>query len=489
MAKARVAIIGAGLGGLCAAAKLKEAGHQDIIILEKAQSVGGTWRDNQYPGCACDTPVALYQFSFFPSIKWNHLFPRAHEVHQYAQDMADAFQLQPHLRLGDEAVSAVWSDAEKHWTLKTRAGQTYVVDAIVPALGQLNRPQWPNIPGRDRFAGPSMHSARWDPSISLAGKRVACIGSAASAVQLIPEVAKVAGHLSVFQRTPNWVISRLDRKVSDEEKALLMSDIEAAIKLGAMNRQLIYDNADHFFWQAFQWTPAGRAAFTRQALDKLESEVPDPELRKKLTPDYPIGCKRILITDDFLPTMIRPNVSLVTQAIERITPTGVQTSDGVSHDFDVLIYATGFETTGWQWSLDVVGEGGARLADVWREAPQAYLGITAAGFPNMFMLYGPNTNLGHNTITFMIEQQVSYLTKALAGLEQRGRKAMSVSQSAQDRFNAALQAQLAHSVWADPGCASWYKTADGRITQNWGSHTRDYAKATAEVQYEDYQLA
>jgi cation diffusion facilitator CzcD-associated flavoprotein CzcO len=364
-----------------------------------------------------------------------------------------------------------------------------MVDAIVPALGQLNRPQWPDIPGRETFAGPSMHSARWNPSVSLAGKRVGCIGSAASAVQLIPEVAQVAAHLTVFQRTPNWVVSRLDRHVSEEEKALLMTDIEAAMSLGAMNRQLIYDNADHFFWQAFQWTPAGRAAFTRQALDKLEKEVPDPELRRKLTPNYPIGCKRILITDDFLPAMSRPNVSLVTDAIARITPNGVETIDGAAHALDALIFATGFETTGWQWSLDVTGAGGVRLADVWREAPEAYLGIAAAGFPNMFMLYGPNTNLGHNTITFMIEQQVRYLVEALGGLEGRGLKAMAPRMDAQARFNSQLQDQLSRTVWADPGCASWYKTADGRITQNWGSHTRDYAKATAQVRFEDFELA
>jgi cation diffusion facilitator CzcD-associated flavoprotein CzcO len=489
MAKARVAVIGAGLGGLCAAAKLKEAGHTEIVILEKADSVGGTWRDNQYPGCACDTPVALYQFSFFPSIKWNYLFPRAAEVHEYARDMAQAFGLSPHLRLGDEAVSAVWDEAAKTWTVKTKSGAAHVVDAIVPALGQLNRPQWPAIPGRECFSGPSMHSARWNPAVDLKGKRVACIGSAASAVQLIPEVAEIAGHLSVFQRTPNWVISRLDRGVSEEEKALLLTDIDAAMKLGAMNRQLIYDNADYFFWQAFAWTQAGRAALTRQALDKLDREVPDPDLRKKLTPDYPIGCKRILITDDFLPAMSRPNVSLVTEAIEEITETGVRTKDGAAHAFDVIIYATGFETTGWQWSVDVVGEGGVRLADVWREAPEAYLGITAAQFPNMFMLYGPNTNLGHNTITFMIEQQVRYLVDALGCMEVRGAKAMTPKKDAQIRFNADLQAKLAHSVWADPGCASWYKTADGRITQNWGDHTRAYAEATAAVRLEDYTFS
>ena len=488
MSKPRIAVIGAGLGGLCAAIKLKEAGFDQITVLEKADKVGGTWRDNQYPGCCCDTPVALYEFSFAPNPKWSHLFPRAPEVQAYSEDLCDQFQLRPHLKLGEEPTRAEWNEAKGFWTITTKQGARYEAEVIVPALGQLNRPSIPDIPGKDSFKGPAFHSARWDKSVDLTGKRVACIGSAASAVQLIPEVAKIAGHLDVFQRTPNWCVPRNDQAITDEDKALLFTDLEAAMRLGAMNRELTYERADRFFWQAFEWTEQGRAALTRQALNHLEAQVADPELRKKLTPDYPIGCKRVLIVDDFYPALLRPNVSLVTDGIEKITPTGVVTKDGVEHPCDVIVWATGFETTGWHWSMDVIGRDGAHLQEMWKAAPEAYLGITTAGFPNMFMLYGPNTNLGHNTITFMIERQVAYTVSALKTLGEKNARAIEVTKAAQDRFNAALQARLAGTVWADPHCHSWYKTEDGRITQNWSSHTRDYAKATASVVWEDYDL-
>jgi cation diffusion facilitator CzcD-associated flavoprotein CzcO len=489
MSKPRVAVIGAGLGGLCAAIKLKEAGFGDLTVLEKASKVGGTWRDNEYPGCCCDTPVALYEFSFAPNPKWSHLFPRAPEVQQYAEDISDQFQLRPHLKLGEEPTEARWDDAKGVWKITTKAGKSYEAEVIVPALGQLNRPSIPDIPGKDSFKGPSFHSARWDKSVDLKGKRVACIGSAASAVQLIPEVAKVAGHLDVYQRTANWCIPRNDQEITDEDKALFFTDLEAAMRLGAMNREIIYERADRFFWQAFEWTDAGRAALTKQALNHLHAQVADPELRKILTPDYPIGCKRVLIVDDFYPALQRDNVSLVTEGIDRITPTGVVTKDGVEHPCDVIVWATGFETTGWHWSMEVIGKNGVRLQEIWKESPEAYLGIATAGFPNMFMLYGPNTNLGHNTITFMIEQQVGYTVDALKKMTAQGLKALEVKPDAQARFNAELQAKLAGTVWADPHCHSWYKTADGRITQNWGWHTREYAKRTKEVALEDYLAA
>jgi cation diffusion facilitator CzcD-associated flavoprotein CzcO len=447
--------------------------------------VGGTWRDNSYPGCACDTPVALYQFSFAPSLAWSHLYPRAAEVQHYTEYLADAFDLRPHLRLGEDTTSAVWDDTRARWRLTTSAGNTFEASAIVPALGQLNRPLLPEIAGRDDFAGPAFHSARWDHSVVLAGKRVGVIGSAASAVQLIPEVAQVARQLTVFQRTPNWIIPRMDRPITEEEKALLMTAPHVAV----LAREQIYQMADHLFWQVFSWTPVGRTAYTRVALNHLEAQVPDPTLRAKLVPNYPIGCKRVLITDDFYPALSRPNVSLVTEAIRSITPTGVDTRDGVSHPFDVLVYATGFETTGWHWSMDVVGRGGVHLRDAWENGPEAYLGITASGFPNMFMLYGPNTNLGHNAITFMLERQVEYAVRALRAMQDRGATSMEVTRAAQHRFNRDLQTTLANTTWADPGCRSWYKTADGRITQNWSSHTRDYAAATAEVRFADYELA
>ena len=477
-----VAVIGAGLGGLCAGIKLKQAGFEELVVLEKAPRVGGTWRDNIYPGCCCDVPVALYQFSFAPSLSWSHVFPRHHEVQRYAEDLADNFGLRPHLRLGDAASRAEWDEAAATWHITTAAGRRYQSSALVVALGQLNRPALPNIAGRDSFQGPAFHSARWDATLDLSGKRVAIIGSAASAVQIIPEIAKVVQHLTVFQRTPNWVVPRLDRPITEEEKLLAMSEPHVAM----LNRELLYQTADYLAWQVFSWTAAGRAAYTRVALNLLAEQVPDPALRAKLTPNYPVGCKRVLITDDFYPALMRPNVTLETDGIARITPKGVETRSGTHIDVDVIIYATGFETTGWQWSVDVIGQGGKHLKDVWANAPQAYLGITSAQFPNLFMLYGPNTNLGHNSITIMLERQAEYLVQALTGLRERNLASIEVKQSAQDAFNRELQAALAKTTWADPACHSWYKTAEGHITQNWSSHTRDYGAATAQVKWEDY---
>ena len=479
--KKKVVIVGAGLGGICAGIHLVRAGIEDFAILDRESEPGGTWRDNTYPGCACDVPVLMYQFSFAPSLQWRHIFPRAAEMQQYIRQLVEQFGLAARFRGGDGAQSANWDEDRCRWIIRTQAGSEFEAETLIVALGQLNRPKLPEIEGRDTFAGPWFHSSRWNHSVALDGKRVGVVGCAASAVQLIPEVAKVAGHLTVFQRTPNWLLPRLDREITEEEMALLVT----APHVAELTREQIYQNADFLFWQAFSWTPQGRAAYTRASMMHLEAQVPDPEMRRTLTPDYPVGCKRILFADDYYPALQRPNVTLEPAAIERITPNGAVTR-GVEHALDVLVYATGFETTGWHWSLDVTGRAGYRLSEVWRQAPEAYLGITVSGFPNFFMLYGPNTNLGHNSITFMIERQTEYIMQALLEMHQRGLRAIEPSREAQDRFNAELQRTLAGTTWADPRCGSWYKTADGRNTQNWSSHTRDYAAATKTVNFDDY---
>ena len=283
----RIAIAGAGLGGICAGIHLTRAGIDDFVILERAAEPGGTWRDNTYPGCACDVPVALYQFSFAPSLHWRHVFPRSAEMKQYIDQLVTGFSLTPRFRGGDGVQSAMWDDDAGHWRIRTESGAQVAADALIVALGQLNRPMLPDIEGRDSFAGSAFHSARWDHSVSLEGQRVGVIGSAASAVQLIPEVANMAGHLTVFQRTPNWLLPRNDREITAEEMALLMT----APHVAELTREQLYQNADYLFWQAFSWTTEGRAAFTRQATMHLEAQVSDPVLRQKLTPDYPIGCK------------------------------------------------------------------------------------------------------------------------------------------------------------------------------------------------------
>ena len=483
-----IGVIGAGLGGLAAAIKLKEAGYRNILLLEKGNKVGGTWAQNTYPGCSCDVPVALYQYSFAPAVHWTNTYPNSSELQAYCEQLVVQFGLSDMLQLNTETLSAVWDDTTKDWTLTTAAGAVHKVGAIVSALGQLNRPFYPDFKGRSDFAGPVMHSAAWDHSVDMAGKRVGVIGSAASAVQLIPEVAKVAAHLTVFQRTPNYVAPRGERDITPTELALMFTDPAAAMDLAQRNRDMIFDTADTFFWQAFSWTPEGRAAYGEIARKHLEAQVADPVLRAKLTPNYPVGAKRYLFTDAFYPAMCLPHVRLETGAIVSVDATGVNTADGTHHDLDILVYATGFETTGWHWSMDVQGPAG-RLADQWADGPEAYLGITTKGFPNFFMLYGPHTNLGHNSITYMMERQIDYVLKALDGLAAQSASAMCVTAQAQQRFQDALQAKLAKTVWADDAATSWYKNDKGKITQNWGGNCREYAAATANVDWSDYAVS
>lgn len=484
-----IAIIGAGLGGLAAAIRLKQSGYSDFTIFEKAGQVGGTWAQNTYPGCSCDVPVALYQYSFAPAIHWTNTYPSSSEMQVYCEQLVAQFGLSTHLKLNREVTSAIWSEADAHWKLETADGTIRQAGAIVSALGQLNRPLTPKFEGQEKFNGSTMHSAAWDHDVDLTGKRVGVIGAAASAVQLIPEVAKIAAHLTVFQRTPNYVAPRGDRPIRASEVALLMSAPEAAMDIGARNRQLTFDTADTYFWQAFSWTPEGRAAYSEIARDHLEKQVADPALRAKLTPDYPAGCKRILFTDSFYPALCLPHVNLETQSITNFDQTGIVANDGVHHDLDVIIYATGFETTGWHWSMQVKGRGGHTLNEEWADGPRAYLGITTAGFPNFFMLYGPHTNLGHNSITFMMECQINYIIAALDGLVDKSLSTMDVTTRAQSSFFDTLQSQLAKTVWADPSCNSWYKNDTGQITQNWGGSCKEYAAAVQDVIWEDYVLS
>jgi cation diffusion facilitator CzcD-associated flavoprotein CzcO len=403
--------------------------------------------------------------------------------------VADQFGVRPHLLVNEGAQDAHWDEARKLWRVTTTKGQVLEAEILVAALGQLNRPQWPKIEGLEDFAGARMHAAAWDHDVDLAGKRVGVIGSAASAVQLIPEVTKIAGRLSVFQRTPNYVLPRLDQPVTQADKALLMSAPDMAMRLAGMQRDSIFEGSDNYFWQVFQWTPEGRAAYEEQARLHLEAQVPDPALREKLTPTYPIGCKRILFCDDFYPALQKPNVTLVTDPIVRVTPQSIVTQDGFEHELDVLVCATGFETTGWKWSLDIVGAGGVKLHDVWADAPEVYLGVMSAGFPNLFFMYGPHTNLGHNSIIAMLEAQAEYIGAAVGEMAQRGVSAIAPTANAQAHFMAALDRDLTRTVWADPACASWYKNAAGRITQNWGSNVTAYRAALAALQWDDFAVS
>jgi cation diffusion facilitator CzcD-associated flavoprotein CzcO len=478
-----IAIIGAGFSGIGMAVRLKQAGYERITVFDKAAKVGGTWFWNTYPGCACDVPVHLYSYSFAPKGAWSNVYPRSAEIQAYIEHVADDFGLRTHLRLNTEVESAAWDASAKVWRLALAGGETHEAHILISALGQLDIPQFPAIKGRDSFAGASFHSARWDWDIDLKDKRVAVIGAAASAVQFIPEIAAEVGELQVYQRTPNYIVPRNDRAYSDQEISFFNQNGWAL----AASRQWIYWRSDTLFWGVFKGSPWRAKLFEDAARKHRDEQITDPVLKAKLTPDYRIGCKRILIADTYYPALQRPNVHLITDKIRAISENGIVTEDGAERLADVIIYATGFDASRFSWSVDVVGPEGP-LRQAWRNGAEAYLGMAAKAFPNFFMLYGPNTNLGHTSILFMVERQIEYVLKLMGAMQDRGAREIVVRPEAQDRFNRILQAELKQSPWASD-CASWYKTETGKITNNWPHSTQDYANALKRVEWGHWQMA
>ncbi|HYG26616.1 MAG TPA: NAD(P)/FAD-dependent oxidoreductase, partial [Caulobacteraceae bacterium] len=476
-------VIGAGFGGLAAAIKLRQAGFKRLVVLEKAERLGGTWRDNTYPGAACDVPSRLYSYSFALNPNWSRAYSGQAEIQRYMEDCADRFGVRGFLRFDAEVERADWDEAGKVWRVSVKGGEVLEAPVLISALGQLNRPSFAGIPGRESFGGESWHSARWRHDVDLAGKTVACIGSGASAIQYIPEVAKVAGKVLIFQRTPNYIVPRLDKPTPEWLKRLYA----AAPVADRLFRHVIWRLMDLRF-RAFKRGTKAAEAFRKLALGYLEREIPDPELRAKLTPDYSIGCKRILISDDYYAALRRENVQLITEAVKAITPSGVKTADGAEHAAEVLVYGTGFDTTDFLAPLEIHGAGGRTLSEAWKDGAEAYLGVTVSGFPNLFMLYGPNTNLGHNSIIVMIEAQVDYVVKLMREMRRRGAKAVDVKPAAFTAFNARLQKDLEATAWAGE-CSSWYKTASGKITNNWSGDTAVYRKQTARPRVDDYAFA
>jgi len=473
-------IIGAGMSGLCMAIALKRAGRP-FVILEKSDEIGGTWSANRYPGCACDIPSHLYGYSFAPNPQWSRVWAGQPEILAYLKDVVARFDLAPHIRLSTAAQSANYDASTATWTITTPDGPL-TARYLVSATGPLRVPKWPDIPGIDAFRGPSMHSARWDEVVVLAGKRVGIVGSAASAVQMIPKLAGHTAHLTVFQRTANYVVPKPNRHYTAAEKWIL-ANVPGAWRL---LRWWLYARNEARFHAAF--TPSRRSARLVEAVLRryIARAVPDPTLRAAVMPDYRVGCKRVLLEGDYYATLARPDVSLVTDSISRIDAEGVVTEAG-RHDLDVILYATGFDIWDSDWPERVQGRDGVSLHDAYGDAPRAWLGMAVPGFPNLFTLLGPNTGLGHNSVVWMAECQINHIVRLMVAAEEAGKKALEVRTSVLEAYNDALQERMQTRVWVQGRCASWYQHADGRIRALWPDSTLAWWRTLRRVSLRDYR--
>ena len=463
----KIAIVGAGISGLCMGIRLKRAGIHTFTIFEKSSKVGGTWRENIYPGSGCDVPSHLYSFSFEPNPAFTHKYSLQPEIERYLDHCAEKYGIVPHVRFDTEIAGAEFDEVEGRWKIRTSTGEEIVADVLVSGTGQLNRPAIPPIPGLTEFLGTTFHSARYPRSHDVSSEHVAVIGSGASAIQLIPRVAERAAKLSVFQRTPNWIVPRGDHAYGSRAQWLFG---HVPLLLQAY-RTLVFWACEVRFFGLRKDSPM-RERVEDAAKTFMESQVRNPELRAKLTPTYPIGCKRVLISDDYYPALERKNVELVTDPIERFSADSIVTRSGTSYRVDTVVFATGFETTTFLAPMEIKGNAGLLLADAWREGAEAYLGVAVTGFPNLFLLYGPNTNLGHNSIIFMIECQVGYVLQCIDRL--RGaRSTLEVNPEAMRLFNRELARDLEKTAWGGD-CNNWYKTASGKITNNWAGFSVEY---------------
>jgi cation diffusion facilitator CzcD-associated flavoprotein CzcO len=476
-----VAIVGAGFGGLCMGIKLLEAGRPNFVILEKGAEVGGTWRDNTYPGAACDVQSHLYSFSFAPKSDWTKRYAGWREIQDYILDVTERYKLRPYIRFGQEVTGAHFLPEQGRWRIETRSGATIIARHWVLASGPLHVPAIPDIPGLGKFKGKLFHSAQWDHEYDLKGKTVASIGTGGSAIQYVPEIAPKVKQLHVFQRTPAWVIPRDERGYSPFRKKLFA----AAPWLRTLHRARLYWSNESRVWPIFH--PALARGLQKLVLLFLEAQVKDPVLRKKLTPEYTIGCKRVLISNVYYPTFSRPNVGLVTDGIREIREHSIVTTDGVERPVDCIILGTGFVVDPRLYMKDfaLVGRDGHTPATDWKHSPEAYLGTTMAGYPNMFQLVGPGTALGHNSIIFMIEAQVRYILDCMKRLERKGASYLEPKPEVQRRFNDDVQKNLRNSVWST-GCRSWYQTADGINFTLWPWSTWRFWLRTRQVNPAEY---
>ncbi len=475
-----IAIVGAGFAGLGMAISLKRAGLTDFTVFERGDDVGGCWRMNTYPGAACDVPSHLYSFSFAPNPRWSRRFAPQPEILDYLQHCAREYDLHPHIRLGTAVESAVYDDAENTWAVTLADGTVSIFDLVVFACGQLSRPATPHVPGIEQFEGTVFHSAQWDHDYPLAGKRVAVVGTGASAIQFVPKIADEVSSLHLFQRSAPYVIPKADYPYSQRVRRVFA----ALPAVQRLSRWLTYATLEPRVI-AFNRYPGLMKLFAWRYRRLVAKSIPDPRLREALKPDYPIGCKRILISNDYLASLAGPHVDVVTEPIAEVGPSSITVADGTSVEVDAIIFGTGFHATDFLRGISVTGRDDTDLHTVWADGAYAHLGLTVNGFPNMFLLYGPNTNLGHTSIILMLEAQMRYIIEATRLLRVRRGSAIEVRTDAESMSNDAVQAALSETVW-NQGCNSWYKTASGKNTNNWPASTAKYIRMTRSVDEDDY---
>ncbi|MFJ5531599.1 flavin-containing monooxygenase [Streptomyces sp. NPDC093261] len=479
----RVAVIGSGFGGLGAAVRLRREGVTDFVVLERASGIGGTWRDNSYPGCACDVPSHLYSFSFAPNPDWPRTFSGQEHIRAYLEHVADVFGLRPHLRFDSEVKVMTWDAGKLHWAIETGSGPL-TADVVVSATGPLSDPRIPEVPGLDGFPGKIFHSARWDHDYDLRGKRVAMIGTGASAIQIVPEIQPVVGRLTLFQRTPPWVMPRVDREISALERRL-----HRALPFTTQLRRGFLWGIRELQVQAFTKHPDELGLVERMARRNLARAVKDPALRAMLTPDYRIGCKRILLSNTYYPALTRPNVEVVASGLSEIRGSTLVAADGTESEADAIVFGTGFHVTDMPIADRVVGAEGRTLARTWSGGMKALRGATAAGFPNWMSIIGPNTGLGNSSMILMIESQLNYMADYLRQLEVLGgRVALDARPGAVDAWNHKVQERMKRTVWNTGGCTSWYLDASGRNTTIWPGTTTEFRSATRRVDLGEYEV-
>ena len=480
----QVGIVGAGFGGVGIGIQLKQSDLADFTIFERGETVGGVWRANTYPGAACDVPSHLYSFSFAPGFDWTRRYAPGPEIRSYLERTTDEFGLRPQIRFGTEVTEASFDEPTGRWTLTTGEGEKHEFDLLVSACGQLTRPAIPAVPGVEEFEGAAFHSAEWDHDQDLAGRRVAVIGTGASAIQFVPEIAPEVERLTIYQRSAPWIIPKIDRPYPAWERSLFrrFPPRVAAARIGLF---AFFET----FTYAFTGKPWVAAPFRALADWERRRRLADPELLAKATPDYALGCKRVLFTAEWYPTLTRPNVELLDGPVERITPTGVVGPDGVEREADTIIWGTGFHSHNFVAPMQVHGLDGRELNEFWGQRPEAYLGTTISGFPNMFVLYGPNTNHGSGSVPFTLECQFRYILDAIARLRAGGFRYIDLRPETQEEWRREIAERSARTVWTTGGCGNWYINSNGENTNNWPGPWLEFRRRTRRINPGDYRVA